>query len=113
MTPATTHRYFWCSNSITEVHLGGASLDPKLAHITLQLIKRVQPSVPDEDDQLLTVRELEVLQMLSEGCVKKEIADQFDVSIHAIDKRMRRIYTKLQVQNVASAVAIAIRNGWI
>ena len=100
-------------NSIREVHRGGASIDPKLAHITLKLIRRVQPSVPEEDDQLLTIRELEVLQMLSEGYVKKEIADKFDVSIHAIDKRIRRIYNKLQVQNVASAVALAIRNGWI
>lgn len=99
--------------SIHEVYRGGASLDPKLADIALKLIRKVQPDIPEEDDQLLTVRELEVLQMLSEGLVKKEIANQLGVSIHAIDKRMRRIYNKLQVQNVASAVAAAIRGGWI
>lgn len=100
-------------DSIHEVHRGGASLDPKLADIALKLIRKVQPHIPEEDDQLLTVRELEVLQMLSEGFVKKEIANQLGVSIHAIDKRMRRIYNKFQVQNVASAVAVAIRGGWI
>lgn len=100
-------------DSIGEVNRGGASLDPKLADTALKLIRKVQSQFPEEDDQLLTVRELEVLQMLSEGLVKKEIANQLGVSIHAIDKRMRRIYNKLQVQNVASAVAVAIRSGWI
>ncbi len=88
-------------------------MDPKLADKALKLIRRVQPHFPEEDDHLLTVRELEVPQMLSEGLVKKEIANQLGVSIHAIDKRMRRIYNKLQVQNVASAVAVAIRRGRI
>jgi DNA-binding NarL/FixJ family response regulator len=100
-------------DSIREVCNGGASLDPKLAHITLQLIRHIQPDIPEEDEALLTTRELEVLQLLSEGFVKKEIADQFDLSLHAIDHRMRRIYTKLQVQNVAAAVTIAVRKGWI
>jgi DNA-binding NarL/FixJ family response regulator len=100
-------------DSIREVCNGGASLDPKLAHITLQLIRNIQPEIPEEDESLLTTRELEVLQLLSKGFVKKEIADQFDLSLHAIDHRMRRIYTKLQVQNVAAAVAIAVRKGWI
>ncbi|MDF7825991.1 response regulator transcription factor [Pontiellaceae bacterium B12227] len=100
-------------NSIQEVWEGGASIDPKLAHIALQLIRRIQPEAPEEDDNLLTAREVEVLQMLSEGYVKKEIANQLGLSLHAIDKRMRRIYNKLQVQNVAAAVATALRKGWI
>lgn len=100
-------------NSIEEVYHGGASIDPKLAHITLKLIRRIQPEVPEEDDSLLTAREIEVLQLLSDGFVKKEIADQLDLSLHGVDKRMRRIYDKLQVQNVASAVATALRKGWI
>jgi len=61
---------------------------------------------------VLKTRELEVLQ-LSEGYVKKEIAEELNLSYHAIDKRMRRIYSKLQVQNVAAAVATALRKGWI
>ncbi len=99
--------------SIREVYHGGASIDPKLAHIALKLIRRIQPQAPDEDDQLLTARELEVLQLLSDGLVKKQIADKLGLSPHGIDKRMRRIYEKLQVQNVAAAVATALRKGWI
>jgi DNA-binding NarL/FixJ family response regulator len=99
--------------SIREVSSGGATLDPNLAHVTLDLIRRIQPVTHEGHDELLTARELEVLQLLSEGYVKKEIADQLDLSVHAIDKRMRRVYNKLQVQNVASAVASALRKGWI
>lgn len=101
-------------DSILEVHDGGASIDPKIAHTALKLIRRIQPdSPPEEDDKLLTARELEVLQLLSDGYVKKEIADKLDISPHGVDKRMRRIYDKLQVQNVAAAVATAVRKGWI
>lgn len=99
--------------SIEEVHKGGASIDPKLAHITLKLIRRIQPEVPEEHDKKLTAREIEVLQLLSDGYVKKEIANQLNLSPHGVDKRMRRIYDKLQVQNVAAAVATAMRKGWI
>lgn len=99
--------------SIDEVYQGGASIDPKLAHIAIKLIRRIQPEVPEDDDQLLTARELEVLQLLSDGYVKKEIAEQLNVSPHGIDKRIRRIYEKLQVHNVAAAVTTAVRKGWI
>ncbi len=100
-------------NGIREVREGGASIDPKLAQITLNLIRRIQPDAPEQDEHLLTPRELEVLQLLGDGYVKKEIADQLNLSPHGIDKRVRRIYNKLQVNNVAAAVATAIRKGWI
>ncbi|MFC5051812.1 response regulator [Rubritalea spongiae] len=100
--------------SIKNVQSGGATIDPKLAHITLNLIRRIQTNTPkDSDHQKLTSRELEVLQMLSDGLVKKEIADRLELSPHGVDKRMRRIYNKLQVKNVAAAVATALRKGWI
>jgi DNA-binding NarL/FixJ family response regulator len=100
-------------DSIREVNEGGASIDPKLAHIALKLIRRIQPKPPEKDDKLLTVREIEVLQLLSDGYVKKEIANMLNLSPHGVDKRMRRIYGKLQVSNVAAAVATAVRKNWI
>ncbi len=70
----------------------------------------IQPApLPAEGDQRLNARELEVLQLLSDGCVTKEIPDKLGLSPHGVDKRMRRIYDKLQVQNVAAAN----RKGWI
>lgn len=99
---------------IQEVHNGGASIDPKVATTALRLIRRIQPDAPlGEHEQLLTARELEVLELLSDGFIKKEIAEKLDLSPHGIDKRMRRIYDKLQVKNVAAAVAKALRKGWI
>lgn len=44
---------------------------PKLADIALRLIRKAQPLFSEEDDRLLTVRDLEVLQMLSEGLAKR------------------------------------------
>lgn len=99
--------------SILEVHGGGASIDPKLAKIALKLIRSIQPAAVENDDQQLTAREIEVLQLLSDGYIKKEIADQLNLTTHAIDKRTRRIYDKIRVHNVAAAVATALRKGWI
>jgi len=62
---------------------------------------------------MLTSKKLKVLQLLSEGLIKKEIATKLHLSPHAIDKRMRPIYDKLQVHNVAAAVTTALRKGWI
>ncbi len=107
---ATRNDIFACINEVSQ---GGASIDPKLAHIALKLIRRIQPETAEDEDKQLTARELEVLELLSDGFIKKEIAEKLDISPHGVDKRMRRIYEKLQVQNVAAAVATAVRKGWI
>ena len=46
---------------------------------------------------------------LANGLIKKEIASQLDISFHTVDKYVRRIYNKLQVNTLSGAVAKAIR----
>jgi len=84
-----------------------------VAHIILQLIRQAHNDTPEEKKTYLTIRKLEVLQLLSQGYVKKEIAEELTISPHTVDKHMRFIYKKLQVQKVASAVSSALRKGWI
>jgi two-component system nitrate/nitrite response regulator NarL len=52
-----------------------------------------------------------VLQLMTMGLIKKEIADQLTLSIHTVDTYLRRIYEKLEVNTRTGAVAKALKEG--
>lgn len=88
---------------------GGASLDSKMAKYILaffqsQLSKNAMKHA-------LTERELEVLAMLGEGKVKKEIAEKLNVSFFTVASHIRTIYDKLNVTNAPAAITKAYRSG--
>jgi DNA-binding CsgD family transcriptional regulator len=56
----------------------------------------------------LSLRELEVLQLLAQGNTSKHIARSLNLSSHTVDTYLRRIYVKLGVHTSTAAVAIAI-----
>jgi DNA-binding NarL/FixJ family response regulator len=58
----------------------------------------------------LTPKEMQVLLLLTEGMLYKEIADQFNVTIDAVKKHARNTYAKLGVRNRTEA---AIKMGLI
>ena len=94
---------------IVESANGGAALSSQIAKMVLAAFN---PSAKKSDDDL-SEREREVLDALSHGYVKKEIAGRLDISYHTVDVYVRRIYTKLHVHNVPAAVSKAIRRGLI
>jgi DNA-binding NarL/FixJ family response regulator len=53
----------------------------------------------------LSERECQVLALLSEGLTNQQIADKLFVSINTIKKHVQSIYTKLDVNSRAAAVA--------
>ena len=85
---------------------GGAPINPQIARKVLDLFSRF--SAPPSDYGL-TSREKEVLGLLVEGLGKKQIADRLFVSFNTIDKHVRNIYGKLQVQTRGSAVAKVLK----
>ena len=58
-----------------------------------------------------TKRELQILKLLAEGFVKKEIADQLNIGYSTVDTHASNIYEKLEVRNAPSAVSQAFRKG--
>lgn len=96
-------------DSIRLVMNGGAPLDPKVAGHILQTLRR-KPQQPRQEG-VLSDRELDVLHLLSEGLVKKEIAKKLKISAHTVDNHIRHIYAKLQVPNAPAAIAKAYRSG--
>jgi DNA-binding NarL/FixJ family response regulator len=93
---------------IREVMGGGAPLNAQIAKMVLTTFSANPPAQNETD---LTKRETEVLRLLSDGFIKKEIADQLDISYHTVDMHVRNIYRKLQVHNLSGAVAKALKRG--
>jgi two-component system response regulator DegU len=61
----------------------------------------------------LTRRETQILSHISEGNTNKQIADMLGISEQTIKSHVSGILRKLNANDRAHAVALAIRNGWI
>lgn len=85
---------------------GGAPINPQIARKVLDMFARVAAPPTDYG---LTVREKEVLTLLVDGFSKKQIAEKLFVSFNTIDKHVRNIYDKLQVQTRSGAVAKVLK----
>jgi len=61
----------------------------------------------------LTRRETQILNYVSEGNTNKQIADILGISEQTIKSHVSAILRKINANDRAHAVALAIRNGWI
>lgn len=97
------------AQSIRTVADGGAPLDPTIATYVIKAIRGEQPEL--KMDVKLSARESDILELMSSGLVKKEIADQLNLSPHTIAEYVKNIYTKLGVKNAPSAVSKGYQTG--
>lgn len=106
------------TESIRTVIAGGAPLDAGVARFILNSLQSrlvpesKQPSTTTGKEPatgILSQRELEILNLLAEGCVKKEIAQRLEIGYTTVDTHVSRIYAKLKVGNAPSAVNKAHR----
>lgn len=68
---------------------------------------------PDPEDELLTPRELEALQLLAEGHTYSEIANHLVISENTLKFHLKNVYSKLGVRNRTMAVLKARENNLI
>ena len=93
---------------IREVINGAAALSGSLAKMILQ---GFASHGPVEQIEQLTNREEDVLRLLVRGFIKKEIADQLEISQHTVDMHLRSVYRKLHVRSQTEADSKALRQG--
>lgn len=72
-----------------------------------------QHPVKTASNNPLTKREREILQALSQGMTREEISVEYYISINTVKSTIRSIYNKLDANNRAEAVSIAIAHGFI
>lgn len=64
-------------------------------------------------DELLSPREIEVLQLLAYGATTDQIAEQLFISVNTVRNHVRHVIQKLQVHSRLEAAAHGIRHGLV
>ena len=96
--------------AIREVRRGGSPMTTHIARKVVQSFQRTSPAPPAAGGgDTLSTREQEVLDLLSQGFLYKEIADKLGISYETVHTYIRRIYEKLQVRTRTEAVAKFLR----
>lgn len=89
--------------ALRDVHAGGS---PMTTNIARKVVKAFhQAAQPQPIVAELSTRENEVLQLLAQGFLYKEIADTLNVAVPTVNTYIRRIYEKLHVRSRTEAVA--------
>lgn len=71
------------------------------------------PQASEQAEDLLTDREIDVLELLALGLANKQIANELQISAHTVKFHVSSIYTKLGATNRTEAVRLGLQNGLI
>lgn len=100
-----TDCFKFLENAIDQVQSGGMLFSPEMAKKVLNYFR------PKTDTKFnLTKRENEVLLLLQQGMIKKEIAHRLNISYHTVDSHVKNIYKKLHVNSNVQAIRRASEN---
>lgn len=101
-------------NAIQAVSQNKSFFSPKVSRILAEDYVRVlkQKGAVDSYD-LLTSREQEILQLLAEGKVNKEVATALNISPYTVETHRKHILEKLNLHNPAELILYAVRKGII
>ena len=96
------------------------AVDPIQADHLDRLLRAIGPApvVPEPAGatmpaDLLTSKEIRVLELLAEGCSNSLMAQRLFVSDSTVRTHLRNLNQKLGASSRTHAVAIARRNGWV
>ena len=88
--------------AIRDVRTGGS---PMTSEIARKVVRAFQGPPPEHAaSAVLSAREREILEMLSQGFVNKEIADKLSISYQTVKVHMKHIYEKLHVRSRTEAL---------
>jgi len=109
--------------AIKVVHEGGSYLHPKITHNLVREYRRLaKENVPNVVNgvieyrkplHLLTKRECEVLQLMSEGKSNRAVAETLYISEKTVKNHVSNILQKMGANDRTQAVVSAIKKGWV
>ena len=88
--------------AISDINAGGSPMSSEIARRVVAMIQ--QKGTPTQEVEVLTEREKEILDLLAQGYLYKEIAEELFISKLTVKKHIHNIYEKLQVQNRTEAL---------
>ncbi|MCW1921885.1 response regulator transcription factor [Luteolibacter arcticus] len=97
------------AHSIRDVAAGGAPMSGSIARRVIEAFHRPAPAHPTAG--ALSPREKEILGLLAQGLVAKDVARRIDLSYQTVRVHLRNIYEKLHVHSRDEAVAKYLQGG--
>lgn len=84
-------------------------------YLSVSMQHMVKPLSVAASDNLpaLTKREKEILQLISEGLTNNQIAQKLFISPLTVDSHRKNLLTKLNANNTATLIKLAVQNGFI
>ncbi|MEP6926141.1 MAG: response regulator transcription factor [Ginsengibacter sp.] len=95
--------------AISDVQDGGVAFNPAVAAKVVTLFQKFIPSSTAINNYQLTLREKEILQLLTEGMPIPRIAEKIFLGYETVRGYVKSIYQKLHVASATQAVAKAIK----
>lgn len=94
-------------HALQEIQHGGA---PMSAHIARQVVHFFHRSeAPAAESERLSPRESEILNLLVQGLILKEVADQLGIGLETVRTHVNHIYLKLHVRSRTEAIVKYLR----
>ena len=103
------------ARAVREVYTGGTFFSASVAkHLRDHYQKNPLPSSSFKRNKVrLTSREDELLQLIAEGHVNKQIASHLEISIKTVEKHRQNLMEKLHIHEIAGLTRYAIAAGVI
>jgi DNA-binding NarL/FixJ family response regulator len=97
--------------AIRAVARGESVLPPAIAAVVVRHVAGKPP--PEERENPLTDREMEVLRLAAQGLTNYNIAQSLYISVRTVEAHLTHIYSKLGVSSRTEAVVRAMQESWI
>lgn len=103
--------------AIEQIREGGAPISPLLARMLLRQFRDTQAIAPEAppadalDRVVLSDRETDVLKLVAQGYVNKEIALKLEISPTTVSTHIKNLYRKMAVHSRVQVVRAALQRG--
>ena len=103
------------ARAVRAVHSGRTFFSPSVAKHLRDHYDKLAPTskTPKRNKVRLTSRESELLQLIAEGHVNKQIASDLKISIKTVEKHRQHLMEKLKIHEIAGLTRYAISAGVI
>jgi NarL family two-component system response regulator LiaR len=99
--------------AVRQVYLGQVQLHPEIARKLMAALAAPKERPVQQASAELTGRELEVLQLISQGCSNRVIAEKLVISEKTVKTHVSSILGKLHLEDRTQAAVYALRHGTV
>ena len=100
-------------SAIRAAHAGESVLHPDIARAIFARLRPQEGKPVAEKAELLSERELQVVQQGAEGLSNKQIAAALSIGPRTVQTHWRNIFDKLGVYSRTEAIVYCLRRGWL